>query len=242
MTWSLIPFLFALQVVFLAHYIIRARRHDLATKAEAFGLAFGVFVLIAWFGTSWALGQSGYYLREGFLKTFPGLWLSMVPVVLAVTTWVVVPTLRSGLPKMLDAIPRESWAWLQVLRIAAIGTLLKTFSGEFPIYFELFVGVPDLIFGVSAVFVALSCRRGTMSARRFRVWNLIGAGIIVLPAGIIIQMGLPGAMQVFTEEPTTIEVLRFPMVLAPSVVVPLFVLFNLLAAWRASPGLEKKDN
>ena len=241
MTWSLIPLLFALQVVFLAHYINRARRHNLVTTHEVFGLAFGVFVLIAWFGTSWALGQAGYYLRDSFLKTYPGLWLSMVPVVLAVTAWVVLPTLRSGLPKMLDAITQESWAWLQVLRIAAIGTLLKTLSGEFPIYFELFVGVPDLIFGISAVFVALSCRRGTMTAKRFRMWNLIGAAIIVVPAGAIIQMGLPGAMQVFTTEPTTIETLRFPMVLAPSAVVPLFVLFNLLAAWRASPRLENRD-
>ncbi len=238
MTWSLIPLLFALQVVFLAHHILQALRHKRITTHETFGLALGVFVLIAWFGTSWGLGQAGIYLQEGFLKMYPGLWLSMVPVVLAVTAWLVVPSLRSGLPKLLGAIPLESWAWLQALRIAAIGTLLKTFSGEFPLYFELIVGVPDLIFGVTAVFVALSCRRGTMTARRFRLWNLIGAAIIVLPAGLIIQMGLPGAMQVFKTAPTSIEVLRFPMVLAPSVVVPLFVLFNLLAAWRASPTAE----
>lgn len=236
MPWSLIPLLFALQVAFLARYTFFARRDKLITVPETIGLLVGVFSLIGWFGVSWALGQAGFYLREGFLKTYPGLWLPMAPVVVVTTAWLIVPGLRSGLPKMLDAVPRESWAWLQVLRIAAIGTLLKTFSGEFPVYFELFVGVPDLIFGVSAVFVALSCRRGTMSAKRFRLWNLIGAGIIVLPAGIIIQMGLPGAMQIFTAAPTTIETLRFPMVLAPSVVVPTFVLFNLLAAWRGEGG------
>jgi len=34
---------------------------------------------------------------------------------------------------------------------AALGTAYKTIIGEFPESFEIFVGIPDLLFGISAL-------------------------------------------------------------------------------------------
>lgn len=59
---------------------------------------------------------------------------------------------------------------------------------------------------------------------------VVGAAIIILLAGLLLQMGLPGSMQVFTSIPSTIALFEFPMVLAPTLVVPLLVGFNLLAS------------
>ena len=50
-------------------------------------------------------------------------------------------------------VDHTTWHWFAYfhgLRIAALGTAYKTIIGEFPVYFETIVGIPDLLFGISA--------------------------------------------------------------------------------------------
>ena len=63
-------------------------------------------------------------------------------------------------------------------------------------------------------------------------WNLIGALVIVPSAPILLQLGLPGPLQVFTSLPDARAVFTYPMSIAPMIGVPLFVLINLWVAWR----------
>ena len=51
-------------------------------------------------------------------------------------------------------------------------------------------------------------------------------------APIVLQLGLPGPMQLFTGLPDARAVFAYPMSIAPMIGVPLFVLLNLGAAWR----------
>ena len=44
------------------------------------------------------------------------------------------------------------------------------------------------------------------------------------------QMGLPGPLQVFDGPPASEALLVYPMALAPTVVVPIFLMLNLWAA------------
>ena len=118
------------------------------------------------------------------------------------------------------------------MRIAALGTLYKTFMGAFPLHVELGIGVTDLCFGFSALYIAHRLREKRLSYRALAIWNLIGAAIIIIPAGILIQMGLPGPMKVFSIPPTTEVMFEFPLVLAPTIVVPLLVVMNGIIAWR----------
>ncbi len=61
-----------------------------------------------------------------------------------------------------------------------------------------------------------------------------------MTAPLLIQLGLPGALQVFTQPPTAEVVYRFPMSLAPIMVVPTFVTFNLLGIWRERLAWKRK--
>ena len=64
------------------------------------------------------------------------------------------------------------------------------------------------------------------------MWNAIGALVIVPSAPILIQLGLPGPLQVFTSLPDARAVFTYPMSIAPMIGVPLFVFLNLWVVWR----------
>jgi CheY-like chemotaxis protein len=115
--------------------------------------------------------------------------------------------------------------------IVAIGTIIKAVAGQFPAYFAFLVGAPDLLFGLSALILGWQASVRNLSQRFLIAWNLIGVAVI-LPAAPLIQLGLPGPIQIFTSEPTAEKLFDFPMVLAPSIIVPTLVLLNLVTAWR----------
>ena len=137
------------------------------------------------------------------------------------------PPLRSGARRLADSTPLLWFTWLQALRIAALGTLVKTAAGTFPPHFGLLVGVPDFLFGLSALAVARLQRDGRISPRRVGLWHALGCAVVALPAGPLIQAGLPGPLEVFRGSEA---LLVYPMALAPTLVVPLLVMVN---AWIA---------
>jgi len=194
-------------------------------------------VIIPWGILSSSLSINGFYLSEQFLRLMPGLWLPYVPAVLVVALVLISADLRDVLRAVIDHTPSTWFIYIHALRITAIGTLIKTFQGKFPISFELGVGVPDLFFGISALWLASMVKKGIFNNNHILWWNLIGAAVILVPGGILFQMGLPGPLQMFTQTPTAEVMLQFPLVLAPTLLVPLFVLLNILVVWRL---LEKR--
>jgi hypothetical protein len=62
---------------------------------------------------------------------------------------------------------------------------------------------------------------------------MTGVLLIVIPGEIAIQTGLPGRFHVFATQPTSEVMLDFPIVLAPSLVVPVFLLLNILGVYAA---------
>lgn len=228
---SLTPLLLAAQLGFLLAVTHRIRAPD--PDRLAAGRVYG---LVAWIGVyasgTAVLGAAGLFVSEALLPFLPALWLQVLTVAACVVPVVASRELRESLRAILDRTPWSWFAGLQALRISALGTAFKTWAGEFPVYFELLVGVPDLAFGLSAVWVARRAARGQVSARTFLRWNLLGALVIVPGAPLLLQLGLPGPLQVFPALPDARAVFTWPMALAPMVVVPLFVLLNLGVAWR----------
>lgn len=112
--------------------------------------------------------------------------------------------------------------WLQVVTVGA-------------------VVIPDFLFGVSAFWIARKAQRGDLSRKKFVVWNLVGVLVIVPSAPILLQLGLPGPVQVFTSVPDARAVFTYPMSIAPMIGVPLFVLVDLWVVWRLwEQGHEKE--
>ena len=201
-------------------------------RMETRPLYFYLLWLTAYGVITSVLGARGVYVADELLKTLPGFWLQLVTIAVMVIPFIMFSKVRNAIRQIVDTTPWHWIAYFQGLRIAALGTLYKTMIGLFPAYFEYSVGIPDLLFGISAFWIARKARRGELSKRSFLLWNLIGILVIVPSAPILLQLGLPGPVQVFTDLPDARVVFTYPMSIAPMIVVPLFVMINLWVVWR----------
>lgn len=157
-TLSTIPMLFPVQLIFLFAISIKARERSAVIAA---GLLALVFTL--WAGASAMMAMNGVYETDGFLALMPGLWLPTVPFVLAGLV-LLIPTARTGFLAMSNATPDHWFVAIQALRVMALGTLIKTIQGDFPLEVELAIGVNDLAFGLSALWLFFKVRRRQISA------------------------------------------------------------------------------
>jgi len=74
--------------------------------------------------------------------------------------------------------------------------------------------------------------KGVWKEKSAIIINIIGF-IIIVPIGmVLINVGLPGVMYMIEESPSLKTIFEFPMALAPTLVVPIFVMINLLVALR----------
>jgi len=195
-----------------------------------------IYVLVTawavWGLASAALAISGAYTSQTFYDLLPGLWIPLVPVLIFTAYFATSSSFRDTLSNVVKRTPLHWLVYFQALRISAVGTAFETARGTFPESFELFVGVPDLLFGLSALYMGRRVQQGPIGGRTVAVWSLVGAVLIVPSAPVVAQMGLPGPLMVFATEPTAAALFVYPMVLAPTLIVPIFVLINLLTAQR----------
>ena len=234
MTISTLPTLFVVQIVFCLSLGYRTSAISLRATA-IIAAAMSVWASL----TTW-LALSGVYDAECFLTLLPSLWLPSVPFII-VGLALVSPSVRRGLVELAATTPAHWLVAVQALRILAIGTLIKTFQGTFPWEVELAIGLTDLAFGLSAIWVFILVRDARIHSDALVLWHITGIALILVPGLLALQTGLPGAMQVFDRPPTSAVMLDWPMVLGPTLVVPVFLLLNLLgaAAARYAPVRSK---
>lgn len=232
MNFSILPFLYMVQLVFI--YKATSRTHYLgqinSVQKNQINLLLGMLTL--WGGLSAYLGMSGYYQSEAFLSSLPGFWITQVAVMIVIIPWMVSKTLRQGINNIIDQTPLYFLMGFEGLRILAIGGIYKGYTGEFSQFFAKFVGIPDFLYGVTTLLAAILIYRGVWKERSALILNLIGF-IIIVPFGmVLINMGLPGAMFMVEESPGLKTIFELPMALAPTLVVPIFVMINLFVALR----------
>lgn len=232
MTFSSIPFLIAAVLTALYVFARRARADGHISPGAQAAFSGYLLVVALWSVVSGYLAYTGAYVAPATLALLPGLWLNLIPLVLALPFLLGSAAFRQALIAIADHTPDHWFVYLQALRIFAVGTLIETARGTFPLYFEIGVGFTDLAFGLSALVVAPAVRAGRMSRRALGIWHLVGFAIIALPAGPLLQMGLPGPLQVFDSQPTAEVIFAYPMGLAPTVIVPLLILVNLWIGLR----------
>jgi hypothetical protein len=188
--------------------------------------------LTFWGGLSTYLGMSGYYQSEGFLSSLPGFWITQIPVLIVVIPWLVSKNLRQGIDAIIDRTPLYLIMAFEGLRILAIGGIIKGFRGEFSPFYAKFIGIPDFLYGVMTLIAAVLIFKGIWKEKSAIIINLIGFLIIVPFGTVLINVGLPGAMYMVEESPSLKTIFEFPMALAPTLVVPIFVMVNLFVAIR----------
>jgi len=229
MKLPLTPFLLAVELIFLLHVFRNASEGKRLPPARL-TLFWSWILLCAAVATY--VGFLGVYASESLLKYFPGFWLQSIPVIACIGPVLLNGRLRDELRRAVDGTPREHFILFHMLRLSAVGTLIGAGKHEFPMYFEILVGIPDLIFALSTFWVLRLARTSRLTRRAFLYWNLVGALVIVPAAPVLIQLGLPGRLQLFTGQPDATAVFAFPMSIASVFGVPLFVLVNLMLVWR----------
>ncbi|MFV1998547.1 MAG: hypothetical protein ACC641_11120 [Acidiferrobacterales bacterium] len=229
MQLSVIPVLVIVIFGFLIFFIRKLYSLGQLNTAKKNWFQILLVILLVWGGFSGYLSSSGIYVSADFLQLAPGYWLPYIPVIITVTLVLLITPLRNGLREFVDYVPDYWLTGIHVLRILALGALIKATMGLFPEKFAWYVGIPDLLFGLSAIPVTLLVRQQRLKNNILVFWHLTGALVIMIPT--------IGFMHIFMKERIFSELFTFPMALAPTLVVPMLVMLNLMVVWRL---LERK--
>lgn len=232
MTFSTIPLLFLIQLVAIYKVITKTHTSGHISAAQKNAIILLLMTLTFWGGLSTYLGMSGYYQSETFLSSLPGLWITQIPILIVMVPWMASKTLRQGIDEVIDNTPLHYIMAFEGLRVLAIGGIYKGYIGEFSQTFSRFIGIPDFIYGITTLIAAVLIYRKVWKEKSAIIINLIGF-IIIAPFGILlINAGLPGPMYMIEEFPSLATIFEMPMALAPTLVVPIFIMVNFLVAVR----------
>ncbi|MEE8348094.1 MAG: hypothetical protein V3R94_00875 [Acidobacteriota bacterium] len=222
---SILPIFILFVFAFVVWMTRRARHHRSITGEEARSLYSLIGALAGWTLVSTGLGLAGLHTSAWLLQTVPLLWQAVLPVVIVMTAFMFSERLRSALRGVARSTPAVWLVLIQALRIGALGGVIKGITGEITSGYVFWIGIPDFLFGLSAIAVGWLLLRGSIGPRFLVAWSLTGAAIILVPTFAF--------MGYWMNEPGFTFIFQFPMVLAPSIVVPMFISLNALLAWRS---------
>ncbi len=223
MKFSILPIFLTGVFAFCLFITRRAKINRAINTAEVRSVYVLLLAFFVWTLISIALGITGIHASPALLERVPLLWQACVAVVILAVNLLLSGNLRSALRGIAASTP---WHWLvfiQALRIGALGAVIKGIKGEVTSSFVFWVGIPDFLYGASALIVGWLLLRKAISNRALLIWNLIGPAIILMPIFIF--------MPYWMSEPGFIFIFEFPMVLSPSIIVPILLFLNLLLAW-----------
>ena len=192
------------------------------------------WALLTWIAAlgAWGLLMSWLSLSKrlrsaGFLRLLPGLWVPPFMVFATAAAVAIFPSLRLAFFALASGVSEDQFILLQMIRIAAIGGVIKTSLGRLPPVFGFGIGIPDLLFGLSAAIMFSTGTYAGLAPGILIAWNVIGA-LIFIVASIVLQLCLPGPLQLFRRQPDGRELLDFPLFLAPALFGPVLLMGNLL--------------
>ncbi len=224
MIHSILPFYLVIVFGFTIGIAHRAAARGAISPRETRGVDMLLGTLFLWVLVCAAMGLKGLHTSPALRAAVPFLWQAVLPVTILAAGLLGFPGLRRALGKIAAATPLTWLVWVQALRIGAAGGVIKGLRGEIASSYVFWVGIPDLLYGMSAIVLGVLLLFRPVGRRTMLVWHLLGPAIILLPTF--------GFMPFFMNEPGFGFILAFPMVLAPGIVVPFLIFLNLLAAWK----------
>jgi hypothetical protein len=178
-------------------------------------------LLIGWFIVAAATSIAGFYRPSSGPPTIQyGLLTPIVVGVLAFLTW---PLLR----RIVASVPSTWLVGVQFYRVLGVIFVVLYAGRHLPGIFALPAGVGDTLVGVLAPFVAASFARSPEeSARRVRLWNMLGIADLV----IAVTLGFltsPSPLQMAAFDRPSGLIAMFPLSLIPVFAVPLSILLHI---------------
>ena len=177
-------------------------------------------LLIAWLIVAAATSIAGFYRPASGPPTIQyGL---MTPIVVGLVLFLSWPLLR----RIVAIVPGAWLVGVQFYRVLGMIFVVLYAGRHLPGIFALPAGLGDSLVGVLAPFVAASFARSPKdSARRVRLWNLLGIADLT----IAVTLGFltsPSPLQMFALDRPSGLIAMFPLSLIPVFAVPLSILLH----------------
>ncbi len=189
-------------------------------------ILFWVVSMLVWMVAVILAGKRGVFLqRTRYLSNLVGVAIVLT---FAFLIFGVVPVAREGLVMVARNTADVQLISIHILRLLAVGTVIKYLHGELPLHFVILGSLPDLFFGISAVVVMALATSGSVGQNFLVAWHLLGFSVFLGP-GVSMFFSVPSPLHIFNSKPDASIVFRFPMVLAPNFTVPLFMLAHVIA-------------
>ena len=223
---STLPFLFVTQVVFMALAVRSAQRTDRLSPDRARPLYIVIALLVLWAPISASLALKGVYTQPAVLERLPGLWVTMVPVLVFMVPWGLSADFRDSINSVVDAVGVHKIVLFEGLRVLAIGGIIKGLKGEFSPEIAFYLGIPDFVFGALSLLAGYLLYQKSLDLKWVLALNVYGFVIIVPGGQVLMNLGIPGPWHIIHSTPDMVSMFEYPMALAPTVVVPIFITLN----------------
>jgi pimeloyl-ACP methyl ester carboxylesterase len=172
-------------LTFMAAVAYTMRRFLGEEKEEHYGKT-----LIAYFSSLliWALLTSLLAARNFYAETtgfFTMDFATLAPFVIT-AAFLIHGDMRRKITRWFMSIPLRHLTWVHIIRIAAIGTIVKLWNGSLPAHFILPVGIPDFIFALSVpVMDRRVFQNRSIGNKGLIAWNAFGA-ILFIPSMVLL--------------------------------------------------------
>jgi len=152
----------------------------------------------------------------------------MVLMTIGLVAWLGSPAFRAAY----RSIPLAGLVGINVFRVVGISFLILHNAGALANPFAAYAGWGDLITALIAAPLALSLAGGRMPRGWLIAWNIFGALdlLTAITLGVLSAPGTP--FRLFTEAPGSTAMGTLPWVLAPTLLVPMYLLTHLEIAVR----------
>jgi len=147
----------------------------------------------------------------------------------------VIPVAREGIISAANQTTDRELASIHILRLLAIGTVIKYLQRELPLHFVICGALPDFLFAISAIVVVLFAGNILLTPEFLIVWHTIGFSLF-LGTGISMFLSMPSPLRIYQSDPDASIIFKFPMHLAPNFTVPLFMLAHVFALVKLIMG------
>lgn len=209
-----------------------ARRLD--GNGRRIGVLYSLGVAL-WAGLAFVLGALGTF------ATNPDTVVPVIgpaiagPIVAGLLAWPRSKTLRN----LVGQIPLPALIGVQSYRVVGALFLIAFAAGVLPGEFALHAGIGDVLIGVTAPLVAFALLRGAHGARTAAtLWGV--AGLTDLAAAVVAgSLSSPSALQVLALDSPNFAITRFPLVLIPTIVVPVSALLHYFALKHPDAQVER---
>ncbi|MDC0935926.1 hypothetical protein OAS39_06545 [Pirellulales bacterium] len=219
----LIVWLGLTELAWLGYWLLSAGDNSQAFVGTVFAW---IVTMIAWLALVIFGGLQGFFLKHSDkLSNLVGV---TIVVTFAVAIFSIVPAGWHGLVSAARNTSDLQLISIHILRLLAIGTFIKFLHGELPLHFVILGTMPDFLFAVSAVVLAVMADSAPIGTSFLIVWHLVGFTLFLGP-GIAMFFSVPSPLRIYNNKPDASIVFQFPMVLAPNFTVPLFMIAHLLA-------------